>query len=58
MIGLFFCPPPFQPSQFLVQIVVVMLFCSMFEINDVVLYCIVLYCIKVCVPATQLEGHA
>ena len=29
----------FQPSQWWVQIVVVMLFCSMLEINDVVLYC-------------------
>ena len=41
---LFFCPPPFQPSQCWLQIVVVMLFCSMLEINDVVLYCFVLYC--------------
>ena len=40
-IRLFFCPPPFQPSQCWVQIVVVMLFCSMLEINDVVLYCII-----------------
>ena len=46
-IRLFFCPPPFQPSQCLVQIVV-MLCCSMLEINDVVLYCIVLYC-KICI---------
>ena len=36
-IRLFFCPPPFQPSQRWVQIVVVMLFCSMLEINNVVL---------------------
>ena len=42
-IRLFFCPPHFQSSQFLVQIVVVMLFCSVLEINDVELYCIVLY---------------
>ena len=40
---LFFCPPPFQPSQCWLQIVVVMLICSMLEINDhVVLYCIVI----------------
>ena len=31
---------PFQPSQSWVQIVVVMLFCPMLEINYVVLYCI------------------
>ena len=47
---LFFCPPPFQPaqpSQYWVQIVVVMLFCSMLEIYDVIclLYCIVLRCV-------------
>ena len=37
--------PPFQPSQCWLQIVAVMLICSMLEINDhVVLYCIVLYC--------------
>ena len=41
-IRLFFCPPPFQPSQCWLHIVVVMLICSMLEINDhVVLYCIV-----------------
>ena len=41
-IRLFFCQPPFQPSQCWLQIVVVMLICSMLEINDhVVLYCIV-----------------
>ena len=34
---------PFQPSQCWIQIVVVMLFCSMLEIDDVVLYSIVLY---------------
>ena len=44
-IRIFFCPPPFQPSQCWEQIVGVMLLCSMLEINDVVLYCIVLYCI-------------
>ena len=42
-IRLFFCPPPFQPSQYWVPVVIVMLFCSMLEINDVVLYCIALY---------------
>ena len=36
-------PDYFQPSQFCVQIVAVMLFCSMLEINNVVLY----YCIVV-----------
>ena len=44
-IRIFFCPPPFQPSQCWEYIVGVMLLCSMLEINDVVLYCIVLYCI-------------
>ena len=44
-IRIFFCLPPFQPSQCWEQIVGVMLLCSMLEINDVVLYCIVLYCI-------------
>ena len=34
-IRLFFCSPPFQWSQFWVQIAVAMLFCSMSEINDV-----------------------
>ena len=43
-IRIFFCPPPFQPSQCWEHIVGVMLLCSMLEINDVVLYCIVLYC--------------
>ena len=37
-IRLFFRPPCFQPSQLWVQIVVMMLFCSMLEINDTVLY--------------------
>ena len=40
-IRIFFCPPPFQPSQCWEEIVGVMLLCSMLEINDVVLYCIV-----------------
>ena len=35
-IRLFFCPPPFQPSQCWVKIVVIMLLCSMLEISDVV----------------------
>ena len=43
---LFFCPPPFQPSQCWVHIVVVMLFYSMLEINDVVLYSIVILLIR------------
>ena len=37
-IRLFFCQSLFQPSQLWVQIVVVMIFCSMLEINDVDLY--------------------
>ena len=37
-ITLFFCPPPFQPSQCWVKIVVIMLLCSMLEINDVVYF--------------------
>ena len=35
-IRLLFCPPPFQPSQCWVNIVGVMKFCSMLEINYVV----------------------
>ena len=49
MIRLFFCPPPFQPSQCWEQIVGVMLLRSMLAINYVVLYC----CISKSSPATQ-----
>ena len=44
-IRFFFRPSSLQPpSQCWVQMVVVMLFSSMLEINDIVLYCIVFYC--------------
>ena len=44
-IRLFFCPPPFQPSQCWVQIVVILFYVG--NKRCMVLYCVALHCIAI-----------